>query len=1517
MNQNVLLKNFLRFFISFHILFSGKVFSQNCENWLSLPSQGAKITVGDADVSGDKLTIEAMFNRTAALNNGVYYGHLVSKHTDQTNVNYALLPNGCEITTSVSGYKAIFQTCVPELNKTYHVAMVYDGATLKFYRNGFLMSQVACTGNMINNNLATTIGQLAGNGDPAINQFLGYVNEVRIWKVARSQSQIQAYMDKTLPNPASQTGLVASYSFDNTSNKQGNTAFNGMIAGGAITGATNAACSLTPSACNTVTNVQAGFIIPDTVCVNTPVNISNISLNATSSYWNFNVADIKSVPDAENLGNPSGNLRAPVFMDYVEYNGNWYGFVINHEPGGLVRLDFGNSLLNTPTSTNLGNFGGAIPPGPGAEGIQMVFNEGKWYAIIVGGYTLIGSQPRIIKIDFGANLLNPAPIVTNWGNVGNLLFPVDLHVFKEGNNWYGFTVNAENNTIVRFNFTNSFENTPTAVNLGNIGGFDFPTGIYAINDNNDWKVFVLNRSETNNFSITRLDFGNSLLNTPTAVNLGNPGGLLKQPRDFTIMKFCGEIIGFVVNEQTSDIVRLDFGNDLSSIPFATSLGNIGQLNFPHSISKFFRVGADVYSFITNVQNNTITRLKFTGSNGSSIPNSTLENPPPVTYTIPGIYNINLTIDDGLPTQASLCKQVVVLPELVHNPTQDISICEGSSIKLGSSSETGTYQWNNGITTDSIVVNTSGIYWVETSRYGCVNRDSFNVTVSPPLTVDLGADKTICPATDIILDAGNAGSSYLWNDGSTEQSLTVTEPGTYYVRVTKGGCVSSDTIQVTTFSISSFDFSYKQDVCDPLSVQFNGIGTSLTNSYWHFGDGSSLTGSINPVHQFPATGNFLVKYSISNGICSDTIEKAISINILWGDIVLTPDTTICYGSIKQLRTASSLNFCWSPASFLDNPDLANPVTSTRQDITYYFTAEVTGANLITNGNFSQGNSGFTSAYNFANLNITEGEYFVGPDPKSWNSSLSSCKDHTTGNGNMMLVNGSPTADMNVWKQTVNVTPNTNYAFSTWIQALWPPNPAQLQFSINGKDAGSLITASLPTCSWTQFYTTWNSGNNTTAVISIVNKNTLVQGNDFALDDISFAPAFIKRDSVKIKVEKPSVQANIDTTICSGKSAQLNATGAQNYSWSPVAGLSSAGIADPVASPVVSTEYIVTGTTASGCSANDTVLVNIYPKTSINISPDTTICKNTQARLSVTGGSSYNWSPSATLNDPLIANPVASPVIGTMYYVNITDENACEWLDSVKVNVRPDAAFSINAPARICFFDSTQLSASGGNIYAWEPAEGLSNTSIANPWVSPSVNTEYKVTITETTCNQSATLSTRLTVMPVPKINAMKANDIDCSNDRSQLNATGAVQYTWTPAITLTNPSIANPVARPETTTVYVVKGTDMEGCTGYDTITVKVDNVNKSGYLMPNAFTPNYDGLNDCYGVKYWGVIEKFEFSIYNRWGERIFNTKDPGQCWDGTYKGVEQDAGVYVYMINAETTCEAEVFRKGTFTLIR
>jgi gliding motility-associated-like protein len=228
----------------------------------------------------------------------------------------------------------------------------------------------------------------------------------------------------------------------------------------------------------------------------------------------------------------------------------------------------------------------------------------------------------------------------------------------------------------------------------------------------------------------------------------------------------------------------------------------------------------------------------------------------------------------------------------------------------------------------------------------------------------------------------------------------------------------------------------------------------------------------------------------------------------------------------------------------------------------------------------------------------------------------------------------------------------------------------------------------------------------------------------------------------------------------------------------------------------------------------------------------------------------------------------------------------------------------------------LSATGGTTYSWLPAASLDNASGATPFASPTTTTNYSVTITDV-CNNSATLTTTVKVLLLPVINAGKSNDIDCSNDQSQLTANGGIQYVWSPAATLSNTTIANPIAKPTTPTRYIVKGTNQDGCSNYDSVTVNVTFVNKGGYSMPSAFSPNNDGLNDCYGMKYWGVLQELDFSIYSRFGERVFHTNQPGDCWDGKYKGVAQDPGVFIYMIKAKTTCEKAVFRKGAFTLVR
>jgi gliding motility-associated-like protein len=324
-------------------------------------------------------------------------------------------------------------------------------------------------------------------------------------------------------------------------------------------------------------------------------------------------------------------------------------------------------------------------------------------------------------------------------------------------------------------------------------------------------------------------------------------------------------------------------------------------------------------------------------------------------------------------------------------------------------------------------------------------------------------------------------------------------------------------------------------------------------------------------------------------------------------------------------------------------------------------------------------------------------------------------------------------------------------------------------------------------------------------------------------------------------------------------------------------------------------------------------------SVDAGANDTICVTGSTTLSgtVNGTGTFAWSPSQYLSNPNVLNPVATPPLTQVYYLTATNGPGCLKVDSTRIDVRSFGGFSINQPDSICFGNSTALLAGGGDIYLWSPASSLSNPNISNPNANPLSTTPYSVHIIDTLCGFSTDLNTFVNVLSLPAVKATKSNDIDCTQPQSHLVATGANTYSWNPGSTLNNSNIASPIATPTTSTIYVVKGTDRFGCYNSDSTYVKVTNENKTGYALATAFTPNNDGLNDCYGLKYWGTITELQFSIFNRWGQRIFYTNNPSICWDGTYLGVQQATGVFVYMVKANTKCQGIVFRKGTFALIR
>ncbi|MBS4064552.1 MAG: gliding motility-associated C-terminal domain-containing protein [Chitinophagaceae bacterium] len=173
-----------------------------------------------------------------------------------------------------------------------------------------------------------------------------------------------------------------------------------------------------------------------------------------------------------------------------------------------------------------------------------------------------------------------------------------------------------------------------------------------------------------------------------------------------------------------------------------------------------------------------------------------------------------------------------------------------------------------------------------------------------------------------------------------------------------------------------------------------------------------------------------------------------------------------------------------------------------------------------------------------------------------------------------------------------------------------------------------------------------------------------------------------------------------------------------------------------------------------------------------------------------------------------------------------------------------------------------------------------------------------------------------VLP-PTADVMITQQPSCTNATGSILISSPVNSNYEYSIN-GNSYQSSPVFSNLDTGTYSVTVRDrLNGCESITaSIRITADIANKGGYYLPNAFTPNKDGLNDCFGVKNWGLITEFKLAVYNRWGEEVFYTTNPSNCWDGTYKGVQQNPGNYVYHIKAVSLCGI-VERKGNLALIR
>lgn len=410
-----------------------------------------------------------------------------------------------------------------------------------------------------------------------------------------------------------------------------------------------------------------------------------------------------------------------------------------------------------------------------------------------------------------------------------------------------------------------------------------------------------------------------------------------------------------------------------------------------------------------------------------------------------------------------------------------------------------------------------------------------------------------------------------------------------------------------------------------------------------------------------------------------------------------------------------------------------------------------------------------------------------------------------------------------------------------------------------------------------------------------------------------------NSVPIVTAPPINLAFKDTLVCLGDPVTLRAQGSGNFTWSPVVNTVNPNTPAPTVTPSATTTYFV-NLDDNGCVNNDSVRVRITDHVNLQLMADTTICAGDTVQLRIISDAfTYSWTPANQLTDPGASSPYAVTTVTTGYNVT-ANIGSCEARSGLTVSTVPYPFAEAGNDTVICYNTSARLSGrSDGQIIKWTPEFSLDDPNLLRPVANPRSTTRYQLSAYDTRGCPKAGSDTVL-VKVLPLIAAFAGNDTSVIVDQPlQLKATGGTGYLWSPAIGLSDPTIANPVAgynEPFVGITYKTIVFNEAGCTDSDYVTVKVFNTGPSVFV-PTAFTPNSDGKNDILRPIAAGIMQIETFSIYNRWGQLVFKSNVSGKGWDGTIGGVAQPSGVYVWLVKATDYNGRPYSKKGTVTLIK
>jgi gliding motility-associated-like protein len=542
------------------------------------------------------------------------------------------------------------------------------------------------------------------------------------------------------------------------------------------------------------------------------------------------------------------------------------------------------------------------------------------------------------------------------------------------------------------------------------------------------------------------------------------------------------------------------------------------------------------------------------------------------------------------------------------------------------------------------------------------------------------------------------------------------------------------------------------------------------------------------------------------------------------------------------------------------------------------------------------------------------------------------DHTPGdnNGYMMLVNASFTPGVFYLDTVKNLCGGTTYEFSAWILNLLKSSACNgngiqpnITFSIEGTD-GVVIqnysTGNIPNLSspeWKQygfFFTLPVNVSN--LVVRMTNNAPGGCGNDLALDDIAFRPCGPGVNAAFANINNLTdtahycISDNKSITIGGSVQAGYNNPAFQwqesddnGFTWTDITGASTNSYTQSFfAAGIFKYRMAVAETgniNVARCrvlSNELTIIIDAIPQADVsNSSP---VCVGLPIMLNAKNGAQYSWTGpngfSSSLASPVIASATTNSA--GKYYVLVKTMGGCSQADSTLVIVHSLPIADAGASVAICENANTTLQATGGQTFLWAPAAGLSNTNISNPIASPLATTTYTVQVTDPN-NCSAKDTVTVIVLKKPAANAGPDKRIT-AGQTVQLNGTvsGDVSsYFWTPAQFINNPTILTPEVSPLYDLVYTLHVLSGNGCgAASDDVFVRVF----KKITVPNAFSPNGDGINDSWDIQALESYPESTTKVFNRYGQLVFQTTGYNRPWNGTYNGKPLPFGTYYYIID-------------------